>query len=44
MPLLKEILLGLLVSRAELSTGYPQTHPNGAAPFSGDLFIRHRLQ
>jgi len=30
MSLLKEIIYGLLVSRAELSTGYPQTHPNGA--------------
>jgi hypothetical protein len=42
--LLKEIIYRLLMSRTELSTGYPQTHPNGAAPFSGDLFIRHRLQ
>jgi hypothetical protein len=33
MLLLKEIRIGLLTSRLELSTGYPQTHPNGAPHF-----------
>jgi hypothetical protein len=38
MSLLKEIIYRLLMSRAELSTGYPQTHPNGA-PQKSQSFI-----